>query len=426
MRLISARILGYGRLVDASINLDSKVVAIVGPNEAGKTTLLNALAHVSSDSALETIERSRGSKDVTDATQFVEVKFVLDGDDRESVVDLDLDLPVETMTVSRKAGGGAVLVGLTPTPRKSLSALNHAATAFGTKVAHLKIGNHLLPDTVWTDSASDAPRDFAAEVTSFLADARARANGEEIGRDDDDLALQAQALAEALGETKASIELTGQLTLMSEWFERTDPAQEARNRLWRRAPRFLLFGEADRSLQSAYSLSEEVRSAPPAGLANLSRMAGLDLVEVAGFAESGDIARQDSAVNKANKRLRALFADAWKQSNLSVQFKAEGILLRVNILENDLDVTPFDERSAGLKIMVRQGRRTRQARSDRRRGVLSRAARSSPNSVGANLVYSYFSASTDFAAERSRSRRRRWEGLRSDTGANWGKLGGPV
>jgi predicted ATPase len=352
MRLISARILGYGRLVDASINLDSKVIAIVGPNEAGKTTLLNALAHVSSDSALEAVERSRGSKDITDATQFVEVKFVLDDADRESVVDLDLDEPVAAMTVSRKASGGAVLVGLTPTPRKSVSALSDAVTAIGKKLGHLKIGNHLRPDTVWVDQTSITPRDFEEEATSFLADARARVRGDEIGRDDADLAVEASALAEALGETNAANELSAQLAAMKEWFERPDPSQQTADRLWSRTSRFLLFGEADRTLQSAYSLTEEVRSTPPGGLANLSRMAGLDLVEVARFAETGDIARQDSAVNKANKTLRELFADAWKQSHLSVQFKAEGLLLRVNILENDLDVTPFDERSAGLKMFV--------------------------------------------------------------------------
>jgi uncharacterized protein YhaN len=42
MRLISARIRGYGRIVDSKINLDAKVIAIVGPNEAGKTTLEGA------------------------------------------------------------------------------------------------------------------------------------------------------------------------------------------------------------------------------------------------------------------------------------------------------------------------------------------------------------------------------------------------
>ena len=38
MRLICADIKGYGRLVDPKINLGSKAIAVVGTNEAEKTT----------------------------------------------------------------------------------------------------------------------------------------------------------------------------------------------------------------------------------------------------------------------------------------------------------------------------------------------------------------------------------------------------
>ena len=57
MRLISANISNYGRLVDTKINLDSNVIAIVGPNEAGKTTLLNALKYIDDQKELNPKER---------------------------------------------------------------------------------------------------------------------------------------------------------------------------------------------------------------------------------------------------------------------------------------------------------------------------------------------------------------------------------
>jgi predicted ATP-dependent endonuclease of OLD family len=62
MRLVSARIKGYGRLVDTKINLDSKVIAVVGPNEAGKTTLLKALAQIDLSEAVPSPLRSRAGR----------------------------------------------------------------------------------------------------------------------------------------------------------------------------------------------------------------------------------------------------------------------------------------------------------------------------------------------------------------------------
>jgi uncharacterized protein YhaN len=37
VRLVKAEISGFGRLAAGKVNLDNKVLAIVGPNEAGKT-----------------------------------------------------------------------------------------------------------------------------------------------------------------------------------------------------------------------------------------------------------------------------------------------------------------------------------------------------------------------------------------------------
>ncbi len=44
MRLYSLTLKGYKQFADASMNLDSKTIAIVGPNEAGKTSLSQRLS----------------------------------------------------------------------------------------------------------------------------------------------------------------------------------------------------------------------------------------------------------------------------------------------------------------------------------------------------------------------------------------------
>ena len=55
MRLARVEISGYRRLVKASTNIDGRITAFVGSNEAGKTSIFNALSWLSSGGALAVV-----------------------------------------------------------------------------------------------------------------------------------------------------------------------------------------------------------------------------------------------------------------------------------------------------------------------------------------------------------------------------------
>jgi hypothetical protein len=55
-----------------------------------------------------------------------------------------------------------------------------------------------------------------------------------------------------------------------DWHAVPDPAQETRNRIWSRSPDFILFDEADRSIQSAYTFDETLIANVPPAVANLA------------------------------------------------------------------------------------------------------------------------------------------------------------
>lgn len=84
MRLVSARVRGAGRLLDLTIKLDQKLVAIVGTNEVGKSTLLKSLAYVAASDALT-------PANISDATPVVSLPYFVSDANREELEDLRRD-----------------------------------------------------------------------------------------------------------------------------------------------------------------------------------------------------------------------------------------------------------------------------------------------------------------------------------------------
>ncbi|WP_448810373.1 AAA family ATPase [Agromyces bauzanensis] len=349
MRLISAHIKGYGRIVDSKVNLDSKVIAVVGPNEAGKTTLLNALAFVDRGGAIPLPERSRAAA-TTDDTLVTSLDYVLDVEDQEVLSDLDLQEVPTRALIARSASGAHLQVILTPLPRKSVRPLSDTQEALARVLAQPDVEHLITPDTVYADPKSDAARDYRAEL-QLVADAVAAAVDEPGTTLSPEVVANARSLLEVTVEDEPdAADVIVAYEAILAWAERDAPGAAARDRIWERAPTFVLFGEEDRSIQSTYNFDQVAN--PPRALANLAGMASLDLAELHQFIQSGDTARRRSAIVKANKRMDALFEEAWKQSRLSVHFEVDGAELRIELMEDGDNVTVFSERSAGLRMFI--------------------------------------------------------------------------
>lgn len=352
MRLISARIQGYGRIVDSKVNLDSKVIAVVGPNEAGKTTFLKALAHIDSSEPVPVPQRSRGA-DTTDETSTTSLEFALEDVDHNALTDLDLHAMPQRATITRPASGGRPTVGLKPKAVKSVALLKAAAEHFEKALALDSLDDLIDPETIYADPESDAARDYSVELQTVLAAIRAAAD--EPGADlDDEIVETIESLRDGTAQTDetSATELREMYSRVIEWSESEDPAQAARDRIWRAAPDFIMFDEDDRSIRSSYTFDDALLTDIPPALANLASTADLDLHQLRETIKNGDIARRQTAISKANKRMDAIFAGAWKQSSLSVNFQIDGDQLRIELMEDGGNVTVFDERSAGLRMFV--------------------------------------------------------------------------
>lgn len=335
MELFQVEITGFKKFKETAIlKARGKILAILGPNEAGKSSLLRALHLLDVDEAYGINERSRGSDE---NFPIIKATYLLSPEDREAV-----GIKVGTWYDVTKYADGNRSWEIRPSPPDRDYSHRSKLAARISKFSKAAIA-HLAETDV-----------DLSENTKALLD--------RIFRHEKELSAEEKQQLAELASRWRGVPTTDSLPKIQEFINDLDTAiniEMARSKctsageaLWDRLPEYVFFSAQDRALKSSYQWSELSAEIPKA-LENLAKVAELDLPKLISIATTNPNDPEfDTLMERANIALERNFQAVWKQSKVSVVLAHREQRLLIQVYNNDRSRTDFAQRSDGLRQFV--------------------------------------------------------------------------
>lgn len=357
MKLESFRVQNYRSINDSGEIAVSRITALLGRNESGKSNLLRALHSlnpIEGFGALKPIKdfpRHRRLEECTDETPVLSTTWVLDDDDKEALLEV---LPrasgVEKVTVGRSYQGKARTVGFL-----GLNAIPFDEVEIKSKVKKISAAVRALAQKQEVPTTLDA----AADAFETAASAT---------RTCDAWAPQAVAAARALRTALAGadVELTDkQEEMLSELEELSDSIvgdkdSQQKARIWAvgAIPKFIYvdeYPELDGHQDIAAYLQRKSQGQTPDSDKNfekLCKVAGLKPDELQQLHGKGDHETRNQLANRASAVVTGEIKRLWKDRALKIRFNLDANHLDTIISDPtstyDVEIN-LNERSRGFQ-----------------------------------------------------------------------------
>lgn len=353
MRCTRINFEGYKRLAKTGCNVDGNIIAFVGLNEAGKSSLLEALVWLTNDDAealpVTFLNRSHS---VGENTRVVWAHYDLDQDDLDLLSDLDFAETPTTFVLERRRNG-VPAYGFAPWPKRNPAPFDAARQRLAS--AQKRLEPQFSAEIEMDDDSVETAAQWASTVEGALADPDENWP--------DDVAEVADNLIKWLEEVPPTsrsgklrhAQAADALRTVRDIATSKHPRDVGRERIRKRVPTFVLFEEEDRALATVHAINEEAqRENLQPSLRNLLKIADLDIHRLWGYIDSNDDSNQESYIDEANENLEEFYRQAWNQANVAVRLKVDARRLEIRLKELGRKgaVTNIEERSDGLRTFI--------------------------------------------------------------------------
>lgn len=337
MEIRDAKLECYRRFAEpTTVRLNEGLIAVVGPNEAGKSSFLDALEELNDEDEIPDFDATR----YDNCGPTISATFTLDGEDQEELIHLDRPEELTEYTVTKKSEG-EIDIETDVDLSHDLEPRKNALDRFNNI-----IGDKFIKDQIHGNKLSEIQSTLQLEKT-FLGYSDIR-NIKEFSQT---LAEVVENSEEEIDEKETYLEVAELLKQLSEHEDQCIPYRTEET-LRNLQPRFVPFDEADRQLQNTYDLEKYGNSYPDA-LANLAELADLDLDELREAAMEGERSTVFTLTRDANRTLEDEFSKSWVQEEVVPVIDVDSTVLHLHVQTQDRERhSPIEERSDGLRWFV--------------------------------------------------------------------------
>ncbi|MDQ1713334.1 MAG: hypothetical protein QOE45_2784 [Frankiaceae bacterium] len=353
VRLISFTIEGYRRFVErTSVKLYGDLVALVGPNEAGKSTVLRALSRLRDDDPFDASDKPRRTK----SEPRLEWQFQLESEDKQLLDSIPDTGSIERVRIVKHSDGTRKWTFEPHSPRRDRRSRATAAEALRKYVQavagvpeefRVLAGHEGESTSVIEYLDADINNYSEAHLSEFRGFVEAlKQVAEGAGHESGLPARTLKSLARATSARESAVKALAELIPLE---GAASPYRLTVEALHKRLPDVIMFDEEARTLLSQYDLDAAARNTPRA-LEHLATLGDLDLAELSREATAGAIADVATRRNACNQRLRDIFAESWNQQGIAVQIEVQGDVLHVQATTpEDNGLSDIAERSDGMR-----------------------------------------------------------------------------